>query len=97
MNRYATFRLVGYPIVEGSHPTGERYFRSRARRHEPVTTWYVVDNEVMGEVVAAYTTKGRAQWEAVRLNAQERADQKRWERERDRPGASYMDWERARL
>jgi hypothetical protein len=79
MRRYGVFSITGYGIQpDGSRaPSIARGFGNGLRYHDPVTTWYVTDDDLCGEVVLSTPYEHVARKKALRLNSEER----RWEKE----------------
>ena len=80
--RYSIIEITGWEIHEDRHPAGPRAFREH--HGDPLTTWYVIDEDDCGRVVAWYWNEHDARQDKFRSNAEERA----WEKQREQ----LLEW-----
>ena len=74
MNRFGVFSITGYPMTK----EGERHLR--LDYHDPVTTFYVYDQDQACAVIYSSPHEGEARYHAFKLNAEERRSEKEHER-----------------
>jgi hypothetical protein len=79
MARYSVFSTTGYGIPTGRDRSLGRRRLHIKNRHEPITTWYVVDLDNCAEVVF----QSDDEHEARSFQFYSNADERTWEKERE--------------